>query len=487
MLSALVQVVLSLSLGSEPVRFGTVVPVRALRDGLSLRGPGQLSWRVLPLAAAEGRAWVELSICGCARTARVQIGGESPPAVVVVRDAIEDGTTAQPCVRTEWRWQDGSLDRRERVQFAVDTELGGEVHRAGEFWSEESDGLPRRCLGLLALPSAELAVAGVLPPRGRLAAELREHVRTAARAMVELPGRRGRGDYGRSGAVVTNLEFDTALGLLRLGLSLGDEELLLRARRAALHLVDRDLDARTGLPFRHGLDHRSGTPEPGHAWLQGLLWVGALTADDELLAAARQLARAIAASPPVAEREGERARDYAWPLFELESFLALCPDAVVRAAADRMALALFARWRPDLHTFCFGEGAFTEGDGYFERAWLTGGVVLPALRAHLVRRPDPEIQRAVDDVTQGLLARIGQGRGGLPTHFRVVRGAAFAEHRAEHDPKAFLLLEGLPEDELRQLLRKGHVLRSLAKTPALDDPDLATSVSTIARCTWLYR
>ena len=45
----------------------------------------------------------------------------------------------------------------------------------------------------------------------------------------------------------------------------------------------------SGLPYPHGPDHRSGTPEPGHAWLQGVLWLALLTADDELVAAAQGL------------------------------------------------------------------------------------------------------------------------------------------------------------------------------------------------------
>jgi hypothetical protein len=58
----------------------------------------------------------------------------------------------------------------------------------------------------------------------------------------------------------------------------------------------------------------------------------------------------------------------------------------------------------------------------------------------------------------------------------------FAEHRAEHDPKAFLMLECAPRKELARLLQRAHVQRGLSETPSLDDPDLATSFSMIARC-----
>jgi hypothetical protein len=97
------------------------------------------------------------------------------------------------------------------------------------------------------------------------------------------------------------------------------------------------------------------------------------------------------------------------------------------------------------------------------------------------------MQAMVDAATEALLARIGQGRGGLPTHWRVVPGATFAEHRAERDPKAFLLLEALPAAELRALLRRGPALDGMAGTPRLDDPDLPTSLTMAARCSWVYR
>jgi hypothetical protein len=285
---------------------------------------------------------------------------------------------------------------------------------------------------------------------------------------------------------VTNLEFDTTLALLRLALATGDEELLLRARRCARHLVDHDLEPNTGLPFTHGADHRSSPPEPGHAWLRGLLWTGAVTADDDLLAAAAQLAHAIAAAPPEEEGRRERARDYAWPLAELEAYLEFVDDPVLATAADRLAAAIGRRFDARAHTFRFGEGEVGRGV-YFERAWLTGGMVLPALAAHLRRRPDRDLQRHVNDVADALVQQIGSGRAGLPTHWRVAAGAVFAEHRAVHDSDAYLLLDGLPLPDLRRLLHREMVLSALLETPARDDPDLATSFTIAARCDWVYR
>ena len=53
--------------------------------------------------------------------------------------------------------------------------------------------------------------------------------------LVELPGRRGAGDFGRSDGVVTNLEFDTPLALLRCAIGLGSE----RAWQLALRSLSR--------------------------------------------------------------------------------------------------------------------------------------------------------------------------------------------------------------------------------------------------------
>ncbi|MGE3171314.1 MAG: hypothetical protein AB7O97_01730 [Planctomycetota bacterium] len=514
------QVVLAFAAGAEPVRFGAPVPERVLQAGLSVRGGGEVHWRPLPLATRDGLSWVEVAVVGAGDHVRLQLGGaparpthagatRSGPVVTVSRtsepalapadrtgdragDRADDRAgTAPPivgsCQRTEWRWGDGSIDRRERTVFRVATTVQGESFEPGEAWTRDGPGLERRGRPLTGLPRALWVRTGLLPRDRGLAAPVRAHLQRAAAALSELPGMRGRGDYGRSGDVITNLEFDTTLALLRLGLALGDDDLLLRARRAAWHLCDRDLDAATGLPFGHGPDHRHTPPAPGHAWLQGLLWVGALWADDELLAAARQIAHGLASVPPMGEGVEDRARDYGWPLLELEACLRLLDDPRLARAADALAAAIARRYRPELHVFAFGEGEAGRGPGYFERAWVTGGVLLPALRAHLERRPDRALRAMVDDVTRALTARIGQGRGGLPTHWRVVPGAVFAEHRAVCDPKAFLLLEALGPRELQRLLRRPEALDGLLGTPVLDDPDLATSLTMAARCDWVYR
>jgi hypothetical protein len=488
----LVQVVAVLPVDGVPARFGLPVPAVVARDGLMLDGPpgGALCWRRLPVGTADptgpdALVWVEIALASPPGRVRVRAGRGGTEAPLPCRRAT---ATHADCAleRTEWLWPDGQLDCRHREVFSVATARDGEPYLAGEALTGETPELAQRARLALQLPRAVWERAGLLPPAGRLGEPFRRHLLAVAGALTELPGRRGQGDFARSGGVVTNLEFDTTLALLRLALALEDPDLLVRARRSAWHLVDRDFDAATGLPFPHGSEHRTGRPEPGHAWLQGLLGVALVTADDALLASARALARGIAGSLPQGQGRAERARDYAWPLLELERWLAVETDPVVATAANRLAAAIALRFDPMARTFRFGEGE-VGGGVYLERGWITAGIVLPALRAHLQRRPDARLQERLQVVTRAILDQIGIGRPGLPTHWRTAGGRTFAEHRARGDAALFLMLDGLPLAEQRRLLRRDELHAALLGVPALDDPDLPTAFTLAARSSWIYR
>ena len=274
MLAILCQTLFTLSCVDAPVRFGVALSEAEVARGLCVRS-GALSVRPLPLCSRDGLVWVEIAAVADGRRIRVELGsGPSRPAVEAQESEAHDpfATSVSRVAQTRWLYADGTSDERRVHEFVVDADHRGERFTAGERLTEDSDGTAKRCEAVLQLPRAFFERAGLLPSNGVLGQRVREHLAEVARALVELPGLRGAGDYARSGGVVTNLEFDTTLALLRLGLALGDEALLQRARRSALHLCDRDLDERTGLPFRHGPDHRAASPEPGHAWLQGLLW-----------------------------------------------------------------------------------------------------------------------------------------------------------------------------------------------------------------------
>ena len=488
------QVLFAVPLDGRPVRFGAPVPAAAVAAGLRLQGQGTLQWRRLPIGGdAADPVWVELAITGPPGTVQVCAGGAGPCQAArgacylheVVECVVPEGRQ-----RTDrWTWCTGAVDERTRTVFTAASTFAGEAYAAGEARTVQSSDLDGRAEVLCRLARPVLVSFGVLPPPGgggAVAKALRAHLQRLLPRLRELPGERGAGDYGRSGGVVTNGEFDTTFAMLRLGVGLPDATALARALRAARHLGDRDLDLHSGLPFPHGPEHRTGVPEPGHCWLQGLLQVGLLTADDELLGAARRLGQALACQPPRGTGTQERLRDYAWPLLELEALLRVDPSPALARAADRYVASIARRFDPIAHTFRFGEGE-VGGGVYLERGWLTGGLLLPALRLHLARRPDARLAVQVAAVERMLLDRIGEHGQGLPTHWRLVGDRIFAEHREGGTAEAAFVLDALAPIDLARLLRRSTVRAAVSGFPNPDDPDLPTQLTLLARTDWLWR
>jgi hypothetical protein len=487
-LSCLLQTVLVFQVpAGGPVRFGWPLPEAVLQQGLRLQGQAgaALQWRPLQEQAEPGRRiWCEIAVTGARGRCTLVTGGDGPsrgagPAFTLAeeRDESEQGFV----LRRIRSWRGGGDESCERLQWIAPGVLEGETFATGEALTRPD---PAWTASLLRAEIArrEYEVAGLLPPDVGLGHEVRRRLLAVMPLLVELPGVRGAGDFGRSGGVVTNLEFDTTLALLRLGLASGRKDLVALAFRCARHTVDRDLDRNTGLPFPHGPEHRTGVPEVGHAWLQGLLLAGCLSADDDLIATAGGIARALAASPPRGQGKHELLREYAWPLLEMEAWLAFRSEPAVARAADRLAAAILQRWDPELRTFRFGEAG--RGPEFLERGWLTGGILLPALRAWLHRHPDRVAEQHVVLAERQLAER---AQNGLPTHWFIDGGVVQGEHREVGDPRAWLMLEGLSLPDLRGLLGRPAVVHALGAAPRADDPDLATSVSMIARCWWIYR
>lgn len=481
-----------------PVRFGFPLPASKLARGLRAEGPEhpRLQWRVLQERPdpATGRLWVELAVAPARGQIRIVAGGVAArpgPAGPVYELHVEsrDDGGDHVTVRT-WQWCDGTLDREERRVLGAARDEAGERWAAGEARTT-CDAGASRWTGVR-IPRVQLERAGILPAREGLAATLRRELVDTARALVELPGARGAGDYARAGGVVTNHEFDTLLGLTRLGLDAAEPELLAKAWRGLRHLLDHDLDPTTGLPFRHSLDHRGAPPEPGHVWLQGPLLVACLAADDEALARLRSVARGLAGHPALGraqlgtERWHERARDWGWPLWELESWLRFADDEACAAAADRLALELRGRFDTAAATWRFGEGEAKPGL-YAERCWITGGILLPALAAHLRRRPDPELAQQIEQARTRLFKLCSDGGVGLPVRVWLHDGQPEGAQRLVGRAELVLLLEGLHPQQRARLLQRGTVEAALRGIPARDDPDLATQFSIAARCRWILQ
>lgn len=478
----------------RPLRLGLRVPRAALVEGLSLRGAGQMQWRPLPVErAGDGEVWIELSICAPRGRVEVVAGGKGPSvdgcgAACVLRreqERREHGLEQ----RTRWEWRDGTVDERCRVTFTAATVVGGERFAPGEGWTRESDGLAERARWWRLCGRSEAERCGLLPVRGRAlraTARVRRHLAEVVDALVEMPGLRGAGDFRRAGGEVTNLEFDTTFALLRCAIGMRHSRAFALARRCAAQLRDRDLDQRTGLPFVHGGQHRSGVPEAGHVWLRGLLWVGLLTADEDALQAARALGRSLAVHLPRGTGRHERLRCYAGPLAELEALLAVTDDPIAARAADRIAAAVALRYDPDAQIWRFGEGRQRDGS-HFERAWLTAGLLLPSLVAHHRRRPAAPLLDQIDAARRRLRDEVGRGVRGLPTHYRSRRGRSFAHHFERGTVRSTWLFEAFDRRQQRTLLARATVRRSVVGLPSLDDPDLPTGFSMLAGCDWVWR
>lgn len=485
---ALCQVVLTFSVeGDGPVRFGFPLRKTDLERGLRINSGAQIQWRAIQQRPdpETGRIWVELAVVGARGNMRLtsQSSGTRQPAPVVERAVTVEEQAGRRMETVTWKWSTGEEDRVQRTTFLVEhVDLAGEVFQPGESLTEMTPGVTGRW-SRVRIPRGAWEEAGVLPRDRKLARTLRRHLVEVAARLPELPGRRGRGDYGRSGDVVTNLEFDTALGLGRLGLATGSQRLLVQAQRSAQHLLDRDMDPGTGLPFRHGSGHRVAAPETGHVWLQGLLLMGCVTADDRLIRGAQTIARGLARNPP---REVVRARDVGWPLWELESWLRFAEDDVCAQAADATALSILSRYDRSAKVFRFEEGE-RRGGFYDERAWITGGILLPALRAHLQRRPGGELTAILAKVEARLLAVVLTGRRGLPVRYLIRDGQVLSDMRLEEVPEVYMVLEGLRPQALARCLGRQTVRRALGVLPEGDDPDLATSFSKVARCWWVLR
>ena len=491
---AIAPALLVIPLDGRPVRFGAPLPAAVVQQGLALQGKGVLQWRRLPFGRpGTDPVWVEIAISGPPGLVRIVPGSLGPTeqgrGPVFVSELHEEVLPHGRLQRRRWCFVDGSVDECTRLEFTAPTQLDGETFAVGEALTTWNGGALERAAVLCRLQRSWLAEVGVLPRVGGGGAAtkaVRAHLATLLPLLRELPGRRGAGDYGRSGGVITNNEYDTPFALLRCAVGLADPLALARARRAAAHTLDRDFDANSGLVFTHGLEHRSGAVEPGHTWLRGVLWTGLLTADDTLIEGALCLARGLVSHPPSGTGRNERLRDYASPLLELEAVLALQADPVLALAANRLAASIARRFDPGLRTFRFGEGEV--GDGvYFERAWLTAGLLLPALQAHLARRDDPQLRDHVGAATQALLDRIGRGGQGLPTHWRTTGAQVFAEHREEQTAAAAIELDAFASSDLQRLLRRGSVRSAINAMPSAGDPDLATQFTLLARCDWVWR
>lgn len=482
--------------GDGPVRFGLPVPQGVLERGLRLRGDrgARMQWSPLfgsPPASGD-RLWIEVAVIGQHGRARLELGGDGPsdPArgsVVQVFDEAVDrqGEEVLSHSRRVWRWADGSEDRRERRILAE----ADEEREAGEAITTESDGLAAR-RARVRIQASFWRDAGVLPPADGSGRFLRDELLGALPYLRRAPGARGKGDFvrGEDGATVTNGEFDTALAFARLAMCTGRSDLLEQARACAWHLCDVDLDRRSGLPFRHGGDHRSAGPETGHVWVHGALLVASLYADRDLLAEVLSIATSLAQRARATEhREGiaDRLRDEAWPLCELEASLRFVDSEPIRDAADHLAAVIEARFDPVLGCFRYGEGETRAGKVYRDRLWLSAGILIPALRAHAARVGGPST--TADATEAAMLPLLLSGREGVAIQVWRVGKDSFDPTQVTGVAEPVLLLDGLSVAARRRVLSRSNVRAAWKDVLDPRHDDLVTRFTMLARCSWVMR
>ncbi|MCA8943155.1 MAG: hypothetical protein KDB80_11400 [Planctomycetes bacterium] len=481
--------------GDGPVRFGVPLPADRIRHGLRLEGPHDaFQWSTLTaeLDAASERVWVEIAVDGRAGRYRLSASGRPPSAdgqgPAVTREVRRDHSDTAQRVSVTWRWASGVVDERVRELCTFGVAVDGRT--PGEWKTRDTEGLLDRRTRVR-IPRRFWERAGILPAADGLGVELRAALFESVDALRPADGDRGRGDYVRGtladpdATIVTNLEYDTTLGFVRLGLALDAADWLTRAHESAVHLCDRDVDLRSGLPFRHGRDHRSARPELGHCWWSGVVLTSLTFADRESLRRGLDIGRSVARATEVSRR-AERIRDVGWPLFECEAHLELQHEPVIASAADHLGRELLERWDEALGVFRFAEGQ-TSGEAYRERCWQTVGIVLPGFRRWAQRIGSRDGQRIAECIERRILGLIRAGKPGVPVQYFVDAKGVRSVRRTRSAPAACLLLDGLSDGALRRVAGRSNVQAAVGGGLDRLSPTLATDFSMIARCRWVLR
>jgi hypothetical protein len=482
--------------GRELVRFGVPVDPLVLERGLRFEGDREavMEWSLLvEVPPTRGDViWIEVVIAGHDGPGKLLLGGDGPSLPSQRRLCREATESSEGETSTRWSMADGVVLERTRRRLSHDE---GEF-RAGDVVRHESLGLAERTTRVR-IAHEHWVRMGILPRRDGSGARLRNALLDVLPHLPRAHGPRGRGDFLRrraseSGeeATVTNHEFDTTLTFARIGLMMGDRELLRTARDCAWHLCDIDLDSRSGLPCRHGRDHRSATPETGHVWLHGSLLTALVFADRELIREVLGVATALAARVRATERaQGpfDRLRDEAWPLLELETVLRFAHLAPIATACDELAARIDTRFDPTLRTWRYGEGETRRREVYKDRIWQTLGILVPALAAHASRTGRFDPSRRTAPLLADYAALALDGGDCVPLTVMRAGEDLFGEAGADDAAEIALLLDALTPSLRARLIRRGAFRRALDRLLDREAGDLATRASIVGRCDFVLR
>lgn len=292
-------------------------------------------------------------------------GGERPPTLTLTPEGVLRLGPGMPAGPGE-----GSIQRFTWTS-GVGRAVGPVLARPGD--RPQPHGRTRRA----AAPLASLA--------GRVDRSLRGWLQDARGG--PLRDGAGRGDWPMSFEEVGNLEYDTTLGLLGAYRRTGDSAFACAAMAARDHQVTRDRDAAaTGLFFPHGLDHRSGTIEIGHHWIEGLCLHARWSGDPAAIGTRDAILEAQLATLGRVDLDELKPRSLGWGLLALVVGDEAKPTHAGRREIVRWIRHLVKKQGAHGHLELVPIGGVARGR-FVITPYVEGGIILPALARAAARAP----------------------------------------------------------------------------------------------------
>jgi len=321
-----------------------------------------------------------------------------------------------------------------------------------------------------ALPEARrwFLLAGPVERSGHPLLDAEEIADSLARAALPLvaareKGARDFGDFRLFGRVWSNLEYDTALGLLLLAVREGSESLLVAAEDALFHarVVDRiHGGVEEGFAHQHAPDHsRRGRHEVGHGWIEGAIAAARLGGDpaaiEDALVFGEALLRLLDRPAPDTERT------FGWPIVALAALCDAFPGRGFEEALEARTAALLAREAGE-GLFVFGERWDPETGVAEVSVWLQGGLLLEALSKYAAAGGRRSVGSVADRLARRIASHALDGeanrvRGTLL--YRPPRGVLLGRRGSLDPPRSLYAVAGLSR-AYGLSGRRGHLVRA---------------------------
>lgn len=321
-----------------------------------------------------------------------------------------------------------------------------------------------------------------------------EGIRSAASALAASreKGARDFGDFRLFDRVWSNLEYDTALGLLLLAAQTGSEPLLEAADDALFHsrVVDRiHVGEAGGFPHQHAPRHaRRGRFEVGHGWIEGAIASGRLTGDpavtEDALLFGEALVRLLERPTPDVERS------YAWPIVALAALADAFPGRGFEGALEARTAALLSRESGEGY-FAFEDRRDAESATVEVSVWLQGGLLLEALSKYAASGGRRDVAPVADRIARRLAADGFDARANrlhAELFYREAGGLLVGRRGRLDPPRALYAASGLLRayaltGRRAHLTRAREWLRAIEpRLPGLPDRHPANDLTLAMRC-----